>query len=83
MTNTAFDIHRVLVEEEGYDPKSDEYYDEVDRRIRVDFGHKFDKMDGNFYGKSKTCSERSIGKTFGHNRTQKYCETLAFTSSNC
>ena len=34
MTNTAFDIHRVLVEEEGYDPKSDEYYEEVDKRIR-------------------------------------------------
>jgi hypothetical protein len=47
MTNTAFDIHRVLVEEEGYDPKSDEYYEEVDKRIRVDFRHKFDKMEGN------------------------------------
>jgi hypothetical protein len=47
MTNTAFDIHRVLVEEEGYDPKSDEYYEEVDKRIRVDFGHKFDKIGDN------------------------------------
>ena len=45
MTNTAFDIHRVLVEEEGYDPKSDEYYEEVDKRIRVDFGHRFDKIE--------------------------------------
>jgi len=45
MTNTAFDIHRVLVEEEGYDPKSDEYYEEVDKRIRVDFSHKFDKIE--------------------------------------
>ncbi len=29
MTYTAFDIHRTLVEEEGYDPKSDEYYAEM------------------------------------------------------
>ena len=47
MTYTAFDIHKKLVEEEGYDPKSDEYYTEVDSRIRVEFPHKFDKMDDN------------------------------------
>ena len=42
MTYTAFDIHRTLVEEEGYDPKTDEYYAEIDKRIRLDFPHKFD-----------------------------------------
>jgi len=42
MTYTAFAVHRKLVEEEGYDPKSDEYYDEVDRRIREQFPHKFE-----------------------------------------
>ena len=42
MTYTAFDIHRRLVEEEGYDPQSDEYYNEVDKRIRLEFPHKFD-----------------------------------------
>ena len=46
MTYTAFDIHKKLVEEEGYDPKSDEYYEEVDSRIRLEFPHKFDKIDG-------------------------------------
>ena len=45
MTYTAFDIHKKLVEEEGYDPKSDEYYTEVDSRIRVEFPHKFDKVE--------------------------------------
>jgi hypothetical protein len=45
MTYTAFDIHKKLVEEEGYDPKTDEYYTEVDKRIRLEFPHKFDKMD--------------------------------------
>jgi hypothetical protein len=46
MTYTAFDIHKALVEKEGYDPKSKEYYDEVDKRIRVEFPHKFDKIEG-------------------------------------
>ena len=47
MTYTAFDLHKKLVEEEGYDPKSDEYYNEIDKRIRVEFPHKFDKVEGN------------------------------------
>ena len=42
MTYTAFDIHRKLVEDEGFDPQSDEYYSEVDKRIRLEFPHKFD-----------------------------------------
>jgi len=44
MTYTAFDIHKKLVEEEGFDPKSNEYYEEVDSRIRLEFPHKFDKV---------------------------------------
>jgi hypothetical protein len=47
MTYTAFDIHRTLVEEEGYDPKTDEYYAEIDKRIRLDFPHKFDTTNVN------------------------------------
>jgi hypothetical protein len=42
MTFTAFEIHKDLVDKEGYDPKSQDYYTEIDKRIRVDFGHKFD-----------------------------------------
>ena len=53
MTYTAFDIHKTLVEKEGYDPKSKEYYDEVDKRIRVEFPHKFDKIDSNTTEKAK------------------------------
>ena len=45
MTYTAFEIHKDLTEKEGYDPSSDEYYAEVDKRIRVDFPHKFGKTD--------------------------------------
>jgi len=42
MTFTAFEIHKDLVNE-GFDPKSDAYYNEVDKRIKVDFSHKFAK----------------------------------------
>ena len=41
MTYTAFEIHKDLTEKEGYDPSSDEYYAEVDKRIKIDFPHKF------------------------------------------
>ena len=41
MTYSAFDIHRKLVEDEGFDPTSDDYYSEVDKRIRLEFPHKF------------------------------------------
>jgi hypothetical protein len=34
-------LHQKLTEEEGYDPQSDEYYEEIDRRIKVEFPHKF------------------------------------------
>jgi len=46
MTFTAFEIHKDLVEKEGFDPKSDEYYAEIDKRIKVDFPHKFDTKEG-------------------------------------
>ena len=45
MTYTAFDIHKKLVEEEGYDPQSDEYYSEVNKRIKLEFPHKFDSVE--------------------------------------
>jgi hypothetical protein len=41
MTFAAFGIHKRLVEEEGFDPTSDEYYNEIDRQIRSEFPHKF------------------------------------------
>ena len=41
MTYTAFDLHKKLTESEGFDPTSDEYYSEIDKRIRLEFPHKF------------------------------------------
>ena len=43
MTYTAFDLHKKLTEVEGFDPQSDEYYSEIDKRIRLEFPHKFGK----------------------------------------
>ena len=43
MTYTAFDLHKKLVNEQGYDPKTDEYYAAIDKQMRLDFPHKFAK----------------------------------------
>jgi len=56
MTYTAFEIHKDLTEKEGYDPNSDEYYAEVDKRIRVDFPHKF----GNTEEKQSTAPVQTV-----------------------
>ena len=47
MTYTAFDLHKKLTEEEGYDPQSDEYYQEIDKRIRLEFPQKFATSNSN------------------------------------
>ena len=56
MTYTAFEIHKDLTEKEGYDPNSNEYYAEVDKRIRVDFPHKF----GNTNTKQSTAPVQTV-----------------------
>ena len=74
MTYTAFDIHKKLVEEEGYDPKSDEYYAEVDKRIRVEFPHKFDKMENTSTERAKpaqTVASAKRSASTGRKRTVK------------
>ena len=55
MTFTAFEIHKDLVNE-GFDPQSSEYYAEVDKRIKVDFPHKF----GNTETKQTTKPVQSV-----------------------
>ena len=74
MTYTAFDIHKKLVEQEGYDPKSDEYYTEVDKRIRLEFPHKFDKIDGTTTERAKPAQNVASAKRSapqGRKRTVK------------
>ena len=41
MTYAAFGLHRQLIEDEGFDPQSDEYYNELDNRMKKEFPHKF------------------------------------------
>ena len=64
MTFTAFEIHKDLVDKEGFDPQSDEYYQEIDKRIRVDFGHKF----GNTETKQ---TNRAVQSVASANRSSK------------
>jgi hypothetical protein len=75
MTYTAFEIHKDLTEKEGYDPNSDEYYAEVDKRIRVDFPHKF----GNTEQKQSTAPVQTVASA---NRSVKPGrKTVRLTSS--
>ena len=75
MTYTAFEIHKDLTEKEGYDPSSDEYYAEVDKRIRVDFPHKF----GNTENKQSTAPVQTVASA---NRSVKPGrKTVRLTSS--
>ncbi len=59
MTATAFTIHQQLVEEEGFDPNSDDYYSEIDKRIRTEFPHKFEGKTT----RTQTVAPVSQGKT--------------------
>jgi len=74
MTYTAFDIHKVLVEKEGFDPQSEEYYEEIDKRMRLEFPQKFDTVESNSTEKVKpaqtVASARRPANT-GRKRTVK------------
>ena len=71
MTYTAFDIHKQLVEKEGYDPKSREYYAEVDKRIRLEFPHKFDKVEDNTTERAKPVQNVASAKRSASTKGRK------------
>ena len=75
MTFTAFEIHKDLVDKEGYDPKSNDYYQEIDKRIRVDFGHKF----GNNETKQTNRAVQSVASA--NRSTKPGRKTVRLTSS--
>ena len=68
MTYAAFGIHKDLVEQEGIDPKSDEYYTELNERMVKEFPHKFNngaqsrKVVQNVASASRSTTGRSSGK---------------------
>ena len=75
MTYAAFGIHRQLIEDEGFDPTSDEYYNELDRRVRSEFPQKF--------GGSKDKGPRvaSAESTASKSSTKKGRRTVKLTPS--
>jgi hypothetical protein len=75
MTFTAFEHHKDLVEKEGMDPKSDAYYEEIDKRIRVDFPQKFDK------GEDKQTSKPVQSVTSAKRSVKPGRQTVRLTSS--
>ena len=67
MTYAAFGVHKKLVENEGFDPQSDEYYSELDKRMQSEFPHKLKNGESRRPAQtvasvSRSSSGRSSGK---------------------
>ncbi len=62
MTYAAFGIHRRMVEDEGFDPTSDEYYAEIDNRLRNEFPNKFDSRAKSNGGRKVASAESSASR---------------------
>ena len=62
MTYAAFGLHRQLIEDEGFDPASDEYYNELDKRIRIEFPQKFKETKRGDKGPRVASAESSASK---------------------
>ena len=75
MTYTAFEIHKDLTEREGFDPQTDEYYAEVDKRIRLEFPQKFDKKE------SQTSKPTQNVASVTRSNTRSNRKTVKLTSS--
>jgi hypothetical protein len=69
MTYGAFGIHRRMVEDEGFDPASNEYYTELDSRIRDEFPNKFDSKAKSNGGRKVASAESSASRNKGGRKT--------------
>tara|TARA_B100001939_G_scaffold95970_1_gene82485 strand:- start:577 stop:1497 length:921 start_codon:yes stop_codon:yes gene_type:complete len=76
MTYAAFGIHKTLIEEEGIDPNTEEYYTELDNRIKTEFPHKFGETK-----KSSGPRVASAGATASKTASQKGRRTVKLTPS--
>ena len=76
MTYAAFGIHRRLIEDEGFDPQSNEYYAEIDKRLRSEFPQKFDQKSKSNGGSRKVASAEASAS---RNRSGR--KTVRLTSS--
>ena len=77
MTYAAFGLHKQLIEDEGFDPNSDEYYNELDNRIRSEFPHKFQDTQR----KSSAPRVASAGTTASKSSSPKGRRTVKLTAS--
>ena len=77
MTYAAFGLHKQLIEDEGFDPNSDEYYTELDSRIKTEFPHKFQDTPK----KSNSPRVASAGTTASKSSTPKGRRTVKLTAS--
>mgnify|MGYP003627563142 FL=1 len=77
MTYAAFGLHKQLIEDEGFDPNSNEYYTELDTRIRTEFPHKFKEAQR----KSNSPRVASAGTTASKSSTPKGRRTVKLTAS--
>jgi len=77
MTYAAFGLHKQLIEDEGFDPNSDEYYNELDNRIRSEFPHKFQETPK----KSSAPRVASAGTTASKSSSPKGRRTVKLTAS--
>jgi activator of HSP90 ATPase len=77
MTYAAFGLHKQLIEDEGFDPNSDEYYNELDNRIRSEFPHKFQEAQK----KSSGPRVASAGTTASKSSSPKGRRTVKLTAS--
>jgi hypothetical protein len=77
MTYAAFGLHKQLIEDEGFDATSDEYYTELDNRIRSEFPHKFQETPK----KSNSPRVASAGTTASKSSTPKGRRTVKLTPS--
>ena len=77
MTYAAFGLHKQLIEDEGFDATSDEYYTELDNRIRTEFPHKFQETPK----KSNSPRVASAGTTASKSSTPKGRRTVKLSAS--
>jgi chromosome segregation ATPase len=77
MTYAAFGLHKQLIEDEGFDATSDEYYTELDNRIRSEFPHKFAEASK----KSNSPRVASAGTTASKSSSPKGRRTVKLTAS--
>ena len=71
MTYAAWGIHQTLVDEEGIDPESDEYYTELDNRLRNDFPNKFQSAQTNNRQRSNVPSVAPASRSSGVNNARR------------